>query len=105
MDKSEYRAVIKFLTLEGETRQRIHERMCAVYGESAPSYATIKRWVREFKQGRESLKDDPHPGRPATATSQGNIDKVHQMVLENRRISTAEIEQRTTLTTYHVVEQ
>ena len=63
MDKIEYRAVIKFLVLEGNTAKQVEERLTAVYKESSPSAATIKRWVKEFQRGRESLEDDPRPGR------------------------------------------
>ena len=36
--------------------------MVATLRTDAPSYATIKSWVAEFKHGRESLEDDPHSG-------------------------------------------
>ena len=41
MDKIEYRAVIKFLTLEGSDYKAIHERLLAVYGSAAPSLSTV----------------------------------------------------------------
>ena len=60
--------------------------MSTVYGESGPSFATIKRWSREFKHGRESLEEDPRSGRPNTAVTEENIEKVKKLVLEDRRI-------------------
>ena len=81
MDKIEYRAVIKFLVLEGNTAKQVEERLTAVYKESSPSAATIKRWVKEFQRGRESLEDDPRPGRPSTSTNEENIETVHQLVM------------------------
>jgi hypothetical protein len=42
MFKLEYRAVIKFLTKEGESPAEIKRRLDAVYGESSPSYSTVK---------------------------------------------------------------
>ncbi|XP_031635483.1 histone-lysine N-methyltransferase SETMAR-like [Contarinia nasturtii] len=69
MDKIEYRAVIKFLTKEGVTPKDINDRLRAVYGVLAPSYATVKLWAKQFKWGRESLEDDPHTGRPIEANS------------------------------------
>ena len=59
MDKTEYRAVIKFLVLEGQSSKQVEERLTSVYGQSSPSSSTIKRWVKEFQRGRESLEDDP----------------------------------------------
>ncbi|KYQ51718.1 hypothetical protein ALC60_09165 [Trachymyrmex zeteki] len=57
MEKIEYRAIIKFLHLKGNTSTQIKAELDAVYGDSAPSFATVKRWVAEFKRGRTSLAD------------------------------------------------
>ena len=38
--KFEFRAVIKFLCKEGRAAKEIHDRLCAVYGDSAPSYSS-----------------------------------------------------------------
>lgn len=38
------------------------------WGDSAPSYSTVVKWTSEFKFGRQSLDDDPHSGRPKSAT-------------------------------------
>ncbi|KAJ0176850.1 hypothetical protein K1T71_008029 [Dendrolimus kikuchii] len=56
---------------------------------SAPSITTVKFWAAEFK--RKSLADDESSGRPETATIDENIAKVHQMVLDDRRIKVREI--------------
>ncbi|KMQ83449.1 histone-lysine n-methyltransferase setmar [Lasius niger] len=65
--------------------------MDVVYGDSAPSFATVKFWAAEFKRGRTSLVDDERSGRQKTATTTDNIEKVHQMVLDDRRIKVREI--------------
>ena len=43
-------------------------------GDSSPSFSTIKKWAAEFKRGRISLEDDPHEGRPESATTPGIIE-------------------------------
>jgi len=50
--KYEYRAMIKFLALEKQSANNIHERLSNVYGGSAASYAAVARWVVEFKRGQ-----------------------------------------------------
>ncbi|GFX43007.1 histone-lysine N-methyltransferase SETMAR [Trichonephila clavipes] len=44
----------------------------------------------EFKRGRKSLGGDERSGRPNNATTDENIAKVHQMVLDDRRIKVRE---------------
>jgi len=55
MDKTEYRAVIKFFVKEGLTPNEIHSKFIKVYGDSSPSFSTIKKWTAEFKRGSTSL--------------------------------------------------
>lgn len=95
--KIELRSVIKFLTLEGNGPKDIHLRMANVYGDEAPSYATVKRWAAEFKRGRNSVLDDPRSGRPSTAVNQENIDKIQALVHADRRIKVREISASTGL--------
>ena len=65
----EFRAVIKFLTKERAKAKEIHWRMADVYGDSSPKYSTVAKWSAEFKHGRDSLEDNPRPGRPADVIS------------------------------------
>ena len=99
MDRVEYRAVIRFLLLEGENANNIHKRLSNVYGKFSPSYSTVASWVSEFKRGRKDLNDEPRPGRPVSQSTAENVDKVHQLVLENRKISIECIVQETGLST------
>jgi len=46
-----YRAAIIFLTLEKQPANNIYGRLVNVYGDNAPSYPTVTRWVAEFKRG------------------------------------------------------
>jgi histone-lysine N-methyltransferase SETMAR len=68
MDKIEYRAVVKFFVQGGLMPNEIHSKFIKVYGDSSPSFPTIKKWAAQFKRGRTSLEDDPREGRPKSAT-------------------------------------
>ncbi|XP_029641057.1 protein GVQW3-like [Octopus sinensis] len=94
MEKTEYRAVIKYLHLKGMAPSEIHEDMLRSLTDNAPSYATVKRWVNEFQHGRESVEDDPRPGRPPTATIGDNVDLALGMIMQDRRISCHQIAER-----------
>jgi hypothetical protein len=37
-------------------------------------------WHKRFSEGRESLKDDDHPGRPHTAVTDYNIKEVRDVI-------------------------
>jgi transposase len=91
IDKTEYRAVIKFFVKEGLTPNDVHSKSIKVYGDAAPSFSTIKKWAAEFKRGRTSLEDDPREGRPKNATTPEIIEQVHDMILNDRRMKVHEI--------------
>jgi len=56
-----------------------------------PTYATVKNWVAQFKRGDFSTCDAPRPERPNTLTTPEIIDQIHELILENRRISAKSI--------------
>jgi len=85
-------AVIKFFFfLQGKASKEIHAILAETLGEHAPSYTTIKIWVTQFKRGDFSTCDAPRPGRPKTVTTQEIIDQLHELILEDRRISAKSI--------------
>jgi len=57
----ETRAVIKFFFLQGKALKEIHAILTETLGEHAPSYATIKNWVAQFKRDF-STSDAPRLG-------------------------------------------
>ena len=78
----ETRAVIKFFFLHSKVPKEIHAILIQTLGEHAPSYATIKNWVAQFKCGDFSICDAPHPGRPKTVTTPEITDQIHELILE-----------------------
>ena len=87
MDKICERAVIQYLHKKGLTPKDIHNDMVAALGKDAPSYATVIRWVEEFKRGRQSLEDDLRPGRPVTVATPEMVNKFHDIVMTDRRVT------------------
>ena len=83
--KVEYRAVIRYLYLNGKTGKEIHGELADVYGSSAPSCTQVKFWVGEFKRGRTSL-DEARSGRPLDATEKEICKKVRDLEYSDRRI-------------------
>jgi len=91
MDNIKHRAVIEFLIKEEKKPKEIYERMVKVYGNSSPSYTTVKKWSAEFLRGRQSLEDDPRSGRPVDVTTDDMCSAVEKCVMENRRVKVLEI--------------
>ena len=59
--------------------------------EHAPSYATVKNWVARFKSSDFSTCDAPRHERPKTVTIPEIIDQIHDLILDDSRISTNSI--------------
>jgi len=87
----ETRDDIKFFFLQGKAPKEIHAIRKETLGEQSPSYATVKNWVTQFKRGDFSTCDAPRPGRPKTVTTPEIIDQIHELILEDRRISAKSI--------------
>jgi len=52
--------------------KNISDRLKNVYGESALSFASVRRWVADFKGGRRDIVDKPRSGRPSSAVTEAN---------------------------------
>jgi len=85
-NNTETRAPIKFFSLQSKALKQIHTILQETLGEHAPSYATVKNWVAQFKRGEFSTCDATHPGWPKTLTTPEITDKIHRLILEDHQI-------------------
>ena len=69
------------------TPREIRADMVDTLGDDAPGLSTMQKWAAERKKGRKSHEDDPRSGRPATTTTPKVIDRVHQTVMGDRRLT------------------
>jgi len=89
------RAVINnFFFLQGKTPKEIHAILIETLGQHASLYTTVKSWVAQFKRGDFSTCDAPRPGLPKTVTIPEIIDQIHELILEDHRISAKSIAQQ-----------
>ncbi|CAJ0924556.1 unnamed protein product, partial [Mesorhabditis belari] len=49
---------------QDKTAAESHRDLLRVFGDEALSETQCKRWYRRFKEGDESLEDEPRQGRP-----------------------------------------
>jgi len=61
------------------------------FGEQVLSQARTFGWFKRFKDGRESVEDRQHSGRPSTCTTPEMTVKVREVILEDRRQTIHEV--------------
>ncbi|KAG5343985.1 GVQW3 protein, partial [Acromyrmex heyeri] len=79
--------------MKGLTPKKIKAELDNVHSTSA-AFATVYNWVNEFKRDRTSTCA-PRSGRPIEAATPEIIDKVHDMVLTDRRVKVRELVEAT----------
>ena len=75
---------INFLVKMKKSVTETFQLLTEVYGEDCMSRARVFEWHKRFSECRESLKDD-HPGRPHTAVTDDNTEKVRDVIRKDRR--------------------
>lgn len=58
-----------------------------VYGDDCLSRTQVFEWFKRFKEGREDTSDDACTGRPLSAKTDANIEKICKLVREDRRLT------------------
>ena len=91
MKKEQYRSVIRFIFLNGQTCEEIKVKLHAVYKDHVPLMTIIRYWFIEFKRGLTSVFDEECPGRPIEVTTEDMVKKIHDIVLADRRVKIREI--------------
>ena len=47
----------------------------------------VRRWVKHFKDGNTSIQDEPRKGRPRTASTERNKERVDEIIQDDRRVT------------------
>jgi histone-lysine N-methyltransferase SETMAR len=87
----EQRAYIKFYVKNGKTGAETLQMLRTALRDDCLSQAVVYQWVKRFKEGRESLKDDPRPGRPSTARNEQKVAQAREKIRADRRLTIREI--------------
>ena len=102
----EQRDVIRFLSAEGVKPSEVYRRMSAQYGSSCLNQRNVYKWIKRFKEGRTSIKDEPRQGRPSEVNTPEKQQAVNDLVLAERRLTVEEIAQQldiSTRTAHHII--
>jgi len=79
----EQRSVIKFNAKIGKNVSDTFQLMQKVYGECCLSRSSVFLWHKRFLDGRQSLEDEKHTGRPISSRTMDIIEKVHNFIEKN----------------------
>ena len=88
MDLSmEQRLAIKFCFKAGKSAAETLQLVHAACGDQALSRSNVFRWYGRYCDGREGIEDDPKSGRPTECRNYNNVEKISQLLLQNRHLS------------------
>ncbi|GFS29193.1 protein GVQW3 [Nephila pilipes] len=90
-ERIEQRYGIKFCQKLGDSQSQTIRKIQQVFGEDATSVTQIKEWFNRFKDGRTSAESEQRYGKPQTARSAANVERVRNLVMTDRRLTVREI--------------
>ena len=67
---------IKFCVKNGFNGAQTLEMLKECFGNNTLTRSNVFRWHERFRSGRESVEDDERSGRPSTAKTDENINKI-----------------------------
>ena len=97
MENNWFCAVIEHFYKKGNASKEIRAKLAELYGTSAPSLKTVHNWVNEFNRGRTSTHDESRSGCPVEAATPEIIEKVHDMILNDRQVKVRKIVEAITI--------
>ena len=83
----EQRVNVKFCVKVGKSATETYDLLKKVYGDECLSRTQVFERFKRFKEGREEIGDVQRPGRRSTPKTNANIEKVGEIVRQNRRLS------------------
>ena len=83
----EQRINIKFRVKRCKSFTETQKTVQNAYGEQCLGRTQCYDQFKRFKDGRESVDDDPRSGRPSTSTDYAHAKKVNEIVRSNRRFT------------------
>ncbi|GBM11219.1 hypothetical protein AVEN_267797-1 [Araneus ventricosus] len=72
------RFVIRFLNANVKQTE-IHRQLVEIYGENVMTDGMVRKWIRQFNDGRTNVHDEARSGRPSVV-SDGLVAKVNEKI-------------------------
>uniref|UniRef100_A0A8C4X9K6 Protein GVQW3-like n=1 Tax=Erpetoichthys calabaricus TaxID=27687 RepID=A0A8C4X9K6_ERPCA len=93
MSQFEQRVNIRFMCKLGKSASETLAALQQVYSANALKKTAVYDWFSQFKNGQETLENNPRSGRPPTSRNEEMIKQVRRLVRADRKITIAELEQ------------
>ena len=77
------RYYIKIRTILEISPKTIPEKLVTALEPSAPSYTTVTRWAKRFRQGREDVNDHLRSASLLSQFTDENIQLVRQVIIND----------------------
>jgi len=61
------------------------------FGEQCLSRARIFEWHKRFKEGQDSVDDNPRSGRPTTSKTDDCVSRMRELIEVNQRLTICEL--------------
>lgn len=75
---------VSFCQKLGKSARETFQMIKQAYSKEALGHSAVFKWHKRFAQGRDSLEDDEHTGRPWTIRTELKIQEVATLVHANR---------------------
>jgi hypothetical protein len=82
--KIEQCVCIKFCTKLSKSTTETLEMLHEAFGEHSLSWTAVFDWHSRFKSGQVSAEDDKRSGRPSTSKMVENVEKIQELIHEDR---------------------
>ncbi|GBM68808.1 hypothetical protein AVEN_22280-1 [Araneus ventricosus] len=82
----EVSSVIRFLNAKNVKPAEIHRQLVEIYGENVTTDGMVRKWVRQFNDGRTNVHDEARSGR-LSVVNDGLVAIVNEKISENRRFT------------------
>lgn len=86
-DFVDQRVCIKFCLRKQISAAETLKMLQHAFGDTALSEKNVYKWYKQFQEGRESVELEDHARRPKTSTDESHVNKIKELVLQNRRLT------------------
>jgi hypothetical protein len=83
----EQRVNVKFCVKLGKSAAETYDLLKKFCGDGCRSHIQVLKWYKRFKERREETGDGQCSIHPSTSKTDANIEKVGEIVRQNRRLS------------------